>query len=177
MKKIFLVLTLMIFGYGAFSQTIKNSASSANPEVSPAVLNTGNDNASNAPSVSISSKALKNFKKSFKSATDEKWFEMPDGYRVKFTTTGTHSTILYKVDYDKKGNWTHTIRSYDEKELARDIKEQVKMSYLDYTIVWVEEVIMPRQKATHIVHLEGPTDWVNVRISDGEMDEFQRYNK
>lgn len=177
MKKIFLVLTLMIFGYGAFSQVMKNSASSSNPEVSPALLKTSNDNASIAPPGSISSKALKSFKKSFKNAADEKWYEIPDGYRVKFATAGTHSTILYKVDYDKKGNWNHTIRSYDEKELARDIKDQVKMSYLDYTIVWVEEVMMPSHKTTHIVHLEGPTDWVNVRVSDGEMDEFQRYNK
>ena len=177
MKKIFLVLTLMIFGYGAFSQSMKSSPSSANPEISPTVLvNTNGDNTPIAPA-SISSKAVKSFKKSFKNATDEKWYEIPDGYRAKFTTNGTHSTILYKVDYDKNGNWTHTIRSYDEKELARTIWEQVKTSYLDYTIVWVEEVIMPNKKVTHLVHLEGPKDWVNVRISDEEMDEYQRYNK
>ena len=177
MKKIFLALTL-ILGYGAFSQTIKNSVTSSNPEVSPAVaINTSSDNTSPVLSGSISTKAVRNFKKSFKNATEEKWYDMADGYRVKFATKGTASNIFYKVDYDKNGNWTHTIRSYGEKELAHGIREQVKMGYVDYTIVWVEEVTMPRTQTTHIIHLEGPTDWVNVRISDGEMEEFQRYNK
>jgi len=102
---------------------------------------------------------------------------MPDGYRAKFTIKGAKSDITYKVDYDKKGNWTHTILSYDEKELAKDIRDQVKMNYFDYSIVYVDCVMMPHNQNTYVIHLEGATNWINVRIADGEMDELQKYNK
>jgi hypothetical protein len=84
--------------------------------------------------------------------------------------------FIYRVDYDK-GHWLHTIRTYDENELPKDIRHLVKSSYHDYNIYLVLEIEKPRDTFTYIVHLEGKTEWINVRVSSGVMDEFQKFQK
>lgn len=176
MKKLSAAILLITIGHCAFSQNLKTNSTSQNSEVATTFL----DNAKGektTPATSINSKAIRAFEKSFKNASGERWYEMPDGYRAKFTIKGMKSDITYKVDYDKKGSWTHTILSYDEKELAKDIRDQVKTNYFDYSIVYVDCIMMPHNQNTYVIHLEGATNWINVRIADGEMDELQKYNK
>lgn len=177
MKKIFFTLALSTIVCGAFSQALKNSIAYQNQKRSPAAIINSTDDNTTAMSGGASVKAIKSFKKSFKNINNEKWYEMPDGYRVKFTANGAHSNIFYKVDYDNKGNWLHTIRSYDEKELPGSIRDQIRMTYLDYKIATVDELNLPGNQTTFIIHLEGTNDWINVEITDGQMDELQRYNK
>jgi len=176
MKKILAALVLFTVGHGAFPQSLKNVSSSGNSEVSTTVLDNSSVEKNTVPNA-VSTKAIRNFKKLFKNVSDEKWYEMPDGYRVKFSKKDNQSSVSYKVDYDKEGNWMHTIRSYDEKELAKNIRDRVKTTYFDYSIILVDEVIMPLNQSTYVIHLEGATNWINVRIANGEMDELQKYNK
>jgi hypothetical protein len=84
--------------------------------------------------------------------------------------------FIYRVDYDK-GGWLHTIRTYNENELPKDIQHLVKSAYHDYNIYLVIEIEKPRDTFTYIVHLEGKTEWINVRVSSGGMDEFQKIQK
>ena len=170
MKKILTIVTLILLGCSARPQDLKYLLASADPEASiPHVIGA----MSSASSDVISPKAINNFHKTFKNASDEKWFELPDALRVKFTA----NQIQYVVYYDKKGNWLHTIRTFDVKELPADIRQQVKTAYFDYSIVCVKEISVLHNDKTYIVYLEGPSNFINLRIANGEMDEWQKYNK
>ena len=167
MKKILSALVLMIIGNCAFPQSLKNSVASENPEVSPAVSVSENT----APAVM--SKAVRNFKKIFKNVSNEKWYEMPDGYRVNFTA----KDIRCRLDYDKNGNWMHTIRYYDEKKLPLEVRRLVVSNYLDYTIRTVEEIEAPHTDIFYVIHLEGETNWINIKVSDNEINELEKIKK
>ena len=167
MKKILSALVLMIIGNCAFPQSLKNSVASENPEVSPAVSVSENT----APAVM--SKAVRNFKKIFKNVSNEKWYEMPDGYRVNFTA----KDIRCRLDYDKNGNWMHTIRYYDEKKLPLEVRRLVVSNYLDYSIRTVEEIETPRNSIFYVIHLEGETNWINIKVSDNEINELEKIKK
>jgi hypothetical protein len=170
MKKILTILALIPLGCSAFPQGLKNSLAVGNPEVTvPLLLTTGTAISSD----NVSPKAVSNFHKTYKNVSDEKWSELPDATRVKFTA----NQIQYVVDYDKKGNWLHTIRTYDEKELPADVRQEVRTSYLDYSIICVKEITLPHSDKTYVVYLEGPSNFINLRIANGEMDEWQKYDK
>jgi len=158
MKKILSALILIMFGCSAFPQSLKNIVPSENPEVSPAVSVSENT----APAAM--SKAVRNFENTFRNVTGEKWYEMPDGYRVNFTA----KDVRCRLDYDKKGNWIHTIRYYDEKKLPLEVRRLVVSSYLDYSIRTVEEIEVPHTDIFYVIHLEGETNWINIKVSDNE---------
>jgi hypothetical protein len=166
MKKILSTLALLALGYGAFAQTLNDKSNPANPEVSHSVV------PKEEPAF-VNTKAAKDFKKTFKGVSNEEWYEMPDGFRAKFTI----GDIKYRVDFDKKGNYQHTERTYSEEYLPTDIRSIVKSSYYDYAITQVEEVKKPQTDITYIVHLEGKKDWINLRIQNSQMAELQKYNK
>jgi hypothetical protein len=173
MKKILSVLVLAIVGYYAFPQEVKNSVATVNPGGAPLSGSAATANEPTTEAKNVSSKAMKNFNKAFKNVTDEKWYEMPDGYRANFTL----DNIRHRLDYDKKGNWLHTIRYYDGKNLTTDVRRLVISTYLDYTITLVEEIEKPRNVISYVIHLEGQTNWINVKVSDQEITELSKVNK
>jgi hypothetical protein len=138
-----------------------------------AAENSSSKTATTLSRADVKSRAAKNFSTSYKGVSNEKWYEVPDGLIAKFTYNG----IDCRVDYDKKGNWLHTIRTYDENELPGDLRHVVKTSYYDYNIIVVHEIEQPRNNFTYIVHLEGKTQLINLRIHDGEMEEWQKFDK
>jgi len=174
MKKILSALVLLTTGYYAFPQNLKSSLISGNPEisVSPAVSKTAEPTSTTYLN-NISIKAVRDFKKTFKNITNENWYTMPDGYRVNFTDEGMRS----RLDYDKKGNWLHSIRYYDEKKLSAELRRLIVSSYLDYNIRSVEEVKSPRNTIFYIIHLEGQKNWINIKIGDYEIYELRKINK
>ncbi len=167
MKKILSALVLLIIGNCAFPQSLKNSVPSENPEVSPAVLVSENT----APA--SMSKAVRNFDKTFKNVIDEKWYVMPDGYRVNFTA----KDVRCRLDYDKNGNWMHTIKYYDEKKLPVEVRRLVVSSYFDYSIRTVEEIEAPVILKFYVIHLEGETNWINIKVADNEINELEKIKK
>ena len=121
----------------------------------------------------INARALKDFKKSYKFSTEERWFKTDEGgILVKFSLNG----IKNRADYDKKGNWIATTRYYTEKELPKDVRAQVKSVYYDFSITTVEEISFP-EHLVYIIHMQDDTKWMNVRICDGEMDIMKEYLK
>jgi len=167
MKKILSSLVFLMLGYCAFPQSLKNSVPSENPEVSPAV------SVSESTSPAAMSKAVKNFEKTFKNVTGEKWYEMPDGYRVIFIAKDVRS----RIDYDKNGKWMHTIKYYDEKKLPVEVRRLVASSYLDYSIRTVEEIEAPHDIKFYVIHLDGETNWINIKVSDNEINELEKIKK
>lgn len=127
----------------------------------------------------VNQKAVKNFTKSYKGSSGETWFDVEGGFIAEFTSSG----IDIRVDYNKKGSWLRTIRTYNEDKLGQDVRHLVKSMYYDYDIIQVQEVESPfnvenpLNTVTYIVHLEGKTELINLRIHDGEMEEWQKFIK
>jgi hypothetical protein len=133
---------------------------------------TGTVNLKSADLSAINTKALKNFDKFFKGATNVGWYKISDGFSAIFT----QNENLNRAYFDNKGNVTFTITYYSGKKLPHDIRSMVKGTYYDYEIPFVEE-IHAGDKVVYIVHLEDETTWKKVKVSDGEMELIEDFNK
>ncbi|WP_276501198.1 hypothetical protein [Terrimonas pollutisoli] len=123
-------------------------------------------------SININAKAVKDFDKTYKHASNASWFELSDCYMAKFEKDG----VTTKVYYDNKGRLLGNIRSYFENKLARDIRHQVKSSYYDHNIYYIHELNVGTH-TVYLVKLEGKNDWKTIRIVDGEMEEAESFQK
>jgi hypothetical protein len=175
MKKILSALTLFAFAQCAYSQNLQPGVSSDSQTTLTAYhqINGNEQNESIKYVSEVNTKAVRDFRQTYKTVTNEKWYEMPDGIRATFTL----NDIRYRLDYEKNGNWLHTIRYYDENKLPAETRRLVASSYLDHTVTFVEEIEKPRNVMTYIVHLEGKTNWINIKVSNGEIEEWQKFNK
>ena len=120
----------------------------------------------------INARALKEFSKTFKAGTNAIWYEMKDGFTAKFKEDG----IETRVDYDRKGRWVATVRTYTEANLPRDIRHLVKSTYYDYSIFLVHEVTVG-DKTAYLVKIEDADTLKTIRVIDGEMDVYEDYKK
>lgn len=121
----------------------------------------------------ISTTAQRDFLKRIDNPTDVKWFKLPDGFIAKCSLNTDRTTVAY----DRSGNWVYTMRSYPEKRMPRDVRALVKSTYYDYQITVVQEILKGRNPVVYIVHMQDSVSWKNVRVSDGEMDVMEEYNK
>ncbi len=162
-----LVISILSYGQVAItSLQSSNDISSPKNSVSKNVSSTVDRN-------NVNSKAVRNFVRSYKNVSNEKWYGLRDGFVAKFTL----DEINYLIAYDKKGGWLHTIRTYHENELPQDVRHLVKSSYYDYNIMLAQEIETPLNGITYIIHMEGKTNWINLRVCSGEMEEWQKFNK
>lgn len=118
-------------------------------------------------------KAVRSFKNSWQYIDNESWYQVPDGFRARFTQDG----VLCLVTYNKKGNWLSTMRQYDETKLDKDVRSEVKSVYYDYNIILVEEIELPLKPLTYVIHLEDKDHFLNVRVCDREMEVMTEINK
>jgi hypothetical protein len=121
---------------------------------------------------SLSTKALKDFSKTFKGAGNAAWFEISDGFMAKFKK----DEVETKVFYDRKGRWIANVRNYQENKLPKEIRHMVKSNYYDYSIFYVQEVTAGNQTA-YLVKIEDKKSTKTIRIVDGEMDEYEAFEK
>jgi hypothetical protein len=174
MKKILLPIILLASGNGVFSQNLKETVVSEN-NTRPAAVSNANISEHTSPIdvKTVNLRAVRHLKKTFKDVNDEKWYDMPDGYRANFTV----KDIRYRLDYDMNGTWMHTIMYYDEKKLPTDVRRLVASNYLDYTIRTVEAIEIPQNIKFYVIHLEGETNWINIKVSDSEIFELEKIKK
>ena len=123
----------------------------------------------------INTKALKDFRKSYKSVSNETWQKNATGFTAQFLSDGVNNAIYY----DKKGNWNASLKGYSEDKLNHEVRDIVKRKYYDYTISYVQEIETNGTNGvpTYIVHLEDKTTVKLVRVSDGDMDIYQEFEK
>jgi len=110
-------------------------------------------------------KAAREFWKRHGEDKDEKWYKYPGGYLAEFM----EGEIETKVVFDRKGNWTYTMRQYTEKELPREVRALVKSTYYDFAIGWVKEVAQ-FQSLVYVVHVDNPQEWKDLIVRDGEIE-------
>jgi hypothetical protein len=178
MKKL-LIISAVVYLFSVIASYSSYAQSSTGADYAKNVVpDTGGFFKSNSPVKeenlsTVNTRAMKDFKRSFISGSDEKWYRsIEGGFLVKFVLNG----IKNRADYDKKGNWIATTRYYTEKELPKDVRAQVKSVYYDFSISTVEEITFP-EHLVYIIHMQDDTKWMNVRICDGEMDIMQEFFK
>ena len=125
-----------------------------------------------ATTISISTKAVKDFTKNYRKADKANWFIIKDGYLAEFKEDG----IKTKVYYNPKGTWIGNVRSYLEDKLPRNIRHLVKSTYYDYKINYVQEITVDKNTA-YLVKIEDGAFFKTLRIRDGEMEEFEVIKK
>jgi hypothetical protein len=145
--------------------------SSVNAQSNMADIAFGNPGATGKRITAPNQKADMHFRRSFK-VLSETWREKADGYRATFT----HHKARYMVDYDKKGNWVSTIKSFDGTLLSPAIAESVMAAFLGFMIVHVTEVEMG-DKCVRLIKIENRNSLKTVRVSDGEMDVIESYRR
>ena len=123
----------------------------------------------------ISAKAVRDFRNSFKNVSNEKWSPSKDGFTAMFALNGIRSIIYY----DKKGHWLGSLKAYDEGKMNPALRDIVKRKYYDFHITSINEVetIDTKNQPTYIVHLEDAKTIKLIRVSDGEMDVYEEFNK
>jgi len=121
----------------------------------------------------ITMRAIRHFLVHYGEVSNEVWYSTPDMFVAMFKL----NDIDYRVDYDRKGNWIETYRTYGESKMSRELRQSVKSDYWDYHIYQVQEIEQPRHPVTYIVHLENKTKLINLQISDGVILEWQKFNK
>jgi len=121
----------------------------------------------------ISTRALRNFIMDFPEVSNENWFCTQDMFVAMFRL----NDINYRVDYDRKGNWIETFRTYTEKDLPDDVRQSVKGSYYDYSIYLVQEIQQPFHPSVYVVHLEGKKKLINLQVCNGVINEWQKFKK
>ena len=110
-------------------------------------------------------KATREFWRMYGEEKNEKWYKLPGGYLAEFN----EGSVQNKMVFDKCGNWLYTMREYFEKDLPKEVRRLVKSTYYDFSIGWVKEVSQ-RQSLVYVVHVDSPSEWKDLLISDGEIE-------
>jgi len=153
----------------ALSQPAKNDA-----QFSKATGPSTNSAPADSENYNLNGKAVRDFARTFNNVSGESWSSSPDGYVVTFTL---HETD-YMIFYDQTGDKLYTIRNYHEAKLPQGIRHLVKRTYYDFDIRLVQEIENDfGTTSAYFIHLEGKTQWITARVSNGHMDEFERFNK
>ena len=116
---------------------------------------------------------IRNFLKTYKDVSGEKWIEVKEGFIAMFN----YNDMDYQVAYTKKGNLLRTIRSYNEDKMQPDLRQIVKSTYYDYEITRVHEIEIPLSLVTYVVQLAGKKEIIDLRIYDGEIEVMRKFNK
>jgi hypothetical protein len=121
----------------------------------------------------INSKAMRHFLTNFAEVSNEKWYFTPQMTVAMFKLNGTD----YRVDYDKKGEWIETYRTYDETKLSPDLRHAVNNLYPGYKIYLVQEIEQPPHPVVYVIHLEGKTKFIKLQVCNEVINEWQKFEK
>jgi Protein of unknown function (DUF2874). len=118
-------------------------------------------------------KVLKAFNETFSGAQEVKWEEYPTYYTVSFVNAGIRS----KVNYDKDGNMTGSIRYYSAKMLPLNILNKIKREYPKKELFGVTEVTFGSDVNYH-VKLEDEKRWYTIKVdASGHIQMTEKYKK
>ena len=178
MKKNFLtsvITSVVILCSSAFtfSQSDNNAFAyqSAKIEDNLAGLPNLND-ASELSATDVNAKAVKNFTKQFGGNKAAKWYQTSEAFVAQFNSNGTET----KVIYDLKGNWHSMLRTYSEDKMPFDVRDLVKSTYYDFSIVVVYE-ITHADNITYILKIQDSKAIKTLRVKDGNMEVIGEYKR
>jgi len=120
----------------------------------------------------VNKRAVKEFGRTFKSAGAITWYKDAYGFMAYCTIDG----IKNRSNYDKRGNWLYSIRSYGEHQLPRDVRARVKRVYYDYTITGVQEIQID-DKTVYLVYMRDDKVCQTIRITEDDMDVLDSFQQ
>jgi hypothetical protein len=85
--------------------------------------------------------------------------------------------INYKLYYNNRGAWHHSILSYDGASLPASIQDEIRTVYNNYNISWVDELRYPDQAAVYRVQLKKGKKLVIVQVNEDEMEKEAEYEQ
>ena len=170
MKKLFLRYTTGLLPFIALATCAYTQTSKTGLALNVPIFKSAHSK--DASASGISSRAVKNFNKTYKKAGNISWFVIQDGFLAEFKDDG----IKTNVYYDRKGNNRGTIRSFLEDKLPKEIRHTVKSKYYDYQIYFAQEVNV-NDKTAFLVYLKDEKSYKTIRVIDGDMDEYQAFDK
>ncbi|HEV2483887.1 MAG TPA: hypothetical protein VGS79_29690 [Puia sp.] len=113
------------------------------------------------------------FEQSFPNAEHVTWSNDADGYTVCFTV----KSILTRISYDKKGNFTSSLRNYTGQMLPFFITNLLKQRYPKDQIYGVTEITSPAA-LNYFVKLESAKNWITVQVdNEGNSMVVEKYRK
>jgi hypothetical protein len=161
------IVLALVMGNAAAGQTTKNQGQHSS-------IASANSASADSENYNLNGKAVRDFTRTFNNVSGESWSSSPDGYVVTFTL---HETD-YMIFYDQTGDKLYTIRNYHEAKLPHEIRHLVKRKYYDFDIRLVQEIANDfGTTSAYFIHLEGKTQWITARVSNGHIDEFERFDK
>ncbi|CAN5245557.1 hypothetical protein BH11BAC6_BH11BAC6_15690 [soil metagenome] len=177
MKKIIMALSVItvfaLASINANAQQVTASAGNNDLKIDYVSLNKDAAKATESKTSLMNERALKGFKKSYKSAANASWYKTDDGAYIASFTEGNVKTA---VTYDNKGRWLYSIKRYFESDLPKDVRNRIKSVYYDFSITCVDEVSI-NNEIIYCVHLEDATSFKMIRVTDDDMQEIQAFIK
>lgn len=122
--------------------------------------------------ITVTEKVAKSFLKSFPDAENLRWYKYDKDYLAKFISEDIDHNVYFK----KNGYIIYDVSYGYEKDLPKEIKSIVESGYENYDVYRVINV-KAEGREVWIVKLEGLKKLATIRIENGEVDEFERYDK
>jgi hypothetical protein len=123
----------------------------------------------------VNAKAVHNFEKRFKAASNVKWMSLTDGYMASYKS----NDVSNRVYFYKNGSFAGTLKGYQPGNLSAQMKFTVNDLYNGYSVVYVNEASVPgfQSEPTFIFSLKKNDELKVVRICGDETDVVFDSNK
>jgi hypothetical protein len=124
----------------------------------------------------INIKIVRKFIATFKDAENVTWDKVNDGSSIaRFTKDSVKTTI----SYNKKGTWNYTLKRYAENKMPEYIRDMVKTTWYDYSIVEVTEIMLPSEGGDIIYNIliKHVDNCKIIQIRNKQMEIFNDYTK
>lgn len=166
MKKLLIAtgITMVVLTGCVYSQESGHSLAAANVKALKPKNNYLND---------INTRAMRDFVNRFGEVDGVKWHNSKGSDIAVFW----RDSVQHRVVYSSRGDLSLIMKYYEEKNLARNIRAQIKSTYYDYRIFIIQEIEMPDCPTVYIVNLQGETDWKKVKLCQGEMEVMEEFRR
>ncbi len=128
--------------------------------------------ATTIPTHGIEAKAVRNLYNAYGDNNNETWYATAYGFRAKFK----QHQVTFMADYNKKGGWIRTVKTYGQDNLPKELREKVRQTYYDYQITLVQEINQNKQ-TIYLVSIADNNAWMIVRLEGDDMETIESYVK
>ena len=172
MKKLFIpAVTALLSIFNAAQAQTNNSGYVLNTTKEPKTETRASARADRGVS-GVNEKAFKSFSGMYKGFTQMGWSQLKDkSILFRFYENG----ILNRAFYSSNGTWLHTVSSYEEAQLPKNIRGMVNGRYYDFKITFVNEVLSPDTKPVYLVQLQDAKKILIVKMNEEEIEEVQEF--
>ncbi len=125
------------------------------------------------PKITAQEKAIKNFSRQFGSSITPKFYALENGFILQSSLSDLH----VKSAYNNKGSWIYTISSFNPESYSKKVIEAVKDNYEAYSISGMQKVEQPGNSPVYIVSITNEKTIKMLRISNGEVEMINDYQK